>query len=208
MTARTTERIRGEGDRRGESPTRGGTKKSVFGRVDSRNMASVLNSGRKSDRGIIDAIVANHFEMLARDMDNERLMNSMAGRGNDRKSKDPGRFLPSGARRSVRLSSQPVAVACFLTTPGRSLKRNPTGALPAIQRADAEALRIDALDALARQPLDSCRSPRRSAQLLPNFSKAFRDFEKLHLLRRIDRTCFLCSFVIPALVVHHFHGVL
>ena len=117
MTARTTERIRGEGDRRGESPTRGGTKKSVFGRVDSRNMASVLNSGRKSDRGIIDAIVANHFEMLARDMDNERLMNSMAGRGSDRKSKDPGRFLPSGARRSSRLSSQPVAVACFLTTP-------------------------------------------------------------------------------------------
>ena len=34
------------------------------------------------------------------------------------------------------------------------------------------------------------------------------DFGKLHLLRRIDRTRFLCSFVIPALVVYHFHGVL
>ena len=35
--------------------------------------ASVLNSRRKSDRGIIDAIVANHFEMLVRDMDNKAL---------------------------------------------------------------------------------------------------------------------------------------
>ena len=73
MTARTTERIRGEGDKKGESPTREGTKKRVFGRVDSRNKASVLNSRRKSDRGIIDAIVANHFEMLVGDMDNETL---------------------------------------------------------------------------------------------------------------------------------------
>ena len=73
MTARTTERIRGEGDKKGESPTSEGTKKSVFGRVDSRNKASVLNSRRKSDRGIIDAIVANHFKMLVRDMDNEAL---------------------------------------------------------------------------------------------------------------------------------------
>ena len=45
-----------------------------------------------------------------------------------------------------------------------------------------------------------CPTPRRSTQLLPNFSKAFRDFGKLHLLRRINRTRFLCSFVIPALV--------
>ena len=66
-------RIRGEGDKKGESPTREGTKKRVFGRVDSRNKASVLNSRRKSDRGIIDAIVANHFEMLVGDMDNETL---------------------------------------------------------------------------------------------------------------------------------------
>lgn len=73
MTARTTERIRGEGDKKGESPTREGTKKRVFGRVDSRNKASVLNSRRKSGRGIIDAIVADHFEMLVRDMDNESL---------------------------------------------------------------------------------------------------------------------------------------
>ena len=43
----------------------------MFRRMDSRNKASVLNSRRKSDRGIIDAIVANHFEMLIRDMDNE-----------------------------------------------------------------------------------------------------------------------------------------
>ena len=73
MTARTTERIRGEGDKKGESPTREGTKKRVFGRVDSGNKASVLNSRRKSDRGIVDAIVANHFEMLVGDMDNEAL---------------------------------------------------------------------------------------------------------------------------------------
>lgn len=73
MTARTTERIRGEGDKKGESPTSEGTKKSVFGRVDSRKKASILNSRRKSDGGIIDAIVANHFEMLVRDMDNEAL---------------------------------------------------------------------------------------------------------------------------------------
>ena len=73
MTARTTERIRGERDKKGESPTSEGTKKSVFGRVDSGNKASVLNSRRKSDRGIIDAIVANHFEMLVGDMDNEAL---------------------------------------------------------------------------------------------------------------------------------------
>lgn len=73
MTARTTERIRGEGDKKGESPTSERTKKRVFGRVDSRNKTSVLNSRRKSDRGIIDAIVANHFEMLVGDMDNEAL---------------------------------------------------------------------------------------------------------------------------------------
>ena len=45
----------------------------MFRRMDSRNKASVLNSRRKSDRGIIDAIVANHFEMLVRDMDNKAL---------------------------------------------------------------------------------------------------------------------------------------
>ncbi len=73
MTARTTERIRGEGDKKGESPTSERTKKRVFGRVDSGNKASVLNSRRKSDRGIVDAIVANHFEMLVGDMDNEAL---------------------------------------------------------------------------------------------------------------------------------------
>ncbi len=37
---------------------------------------------------------------------------------------------------------------------------------------------------------------------------AFRDFGKLHLLRGIDRTRFLRRFVIPALVIHHLHGVL
>ena len=73
MTARTTKRIRREGDKKGESPTSEGTKKSVFGRVNGRDKASVLNSRRKSDRGIIDAIVANHFKMLVRDMDNEAL---------------------------------------------------------------------------------------------------------------------------------------
>ena len=73
MTARTTKRIRGEGDKKGESPTSERTKKRVFGRVDSRNKTSVLNSRRKSDRGIIDAIVENHFEMLVGDMDNEAL---------------------------------------------------------------------------------------------------------------------------------------
>ena len=73
MTARTTERIRGERGKKGESPTSEGTKKSVFGRVDSRDKASVLNSRRKSDGGMIEAIVANHFEMLVGDMDNEAL---------------------------------------------------------------------------------------------------------------------------------------
>ena len=89
----------------------------MFGRMNSGNQFGTENSIIKGNGGIVEAIVTNHFEMLVWDMDNERLMNSMAGRGNDRKSKDPGRFLPSGARRSVRLSSQPVAVACFLTTP-------------------------------------------------------------------------------------------
>ena len=45
----------------------------MFRRMDSRNKASVLNSRRKSERGIIDAIVANHFEMLVGDMDNKPL---------------------------------------------------------------------------------------------------------------------------------------
>lgn len=81
MTARTTERIRGEGDKKGESPTSEGTKKSAFGREDSRKKASILNSRRKSDGGIIDAIVANHFEMLVRDMDNEALNEFNGGNG-------------------------------------------------------------------------------------------------------------------------------
>ena len=52
-----------------ESPTGKGTKKRTLRRMDSGNKASVLNRGRKGNRRIIDAVVANHFDVLIRDMD-------------------------------------------------------------------------------------------------------------------------------------------
>ena len=43
----------------------------MFRRMDSRNKASDLNSRRKRNRRIIDAVVTDHFKVLIRDMDNE-----------------------------------------------------------------------------------------------------------------------------------------
>lgn len=45
----------------------------MFRRMDSRNQASVLNSRRKRNRRIIDAVVANRFEVLVGDMNNKTL---------------------------------------------------------------------------------------------------------------------------------------
>ena len=45
----------------------------MFGGMDSRNKASILNNRRKRNGRIVDTIVANHFEMLVGDMDNEPL---------------------------------------------------------------------------------------------------------------------------------------
>lgn len=59
----------GERSENRESPTGKGAKKRTLRRMDSGNKASVLNSGRKGNRRIIDAVVANHFEVLIRDMD-------------------------------------------------------------------------------------------------------------------------------------------
>ena len=50
-----------------------GTKESMFGRMKSRNKASVLNRRRKSNRRIINTIVTDHFEMLIGDMNDEPL---------------------------------------------------------------------------------------------------------------------------------------
>jgi len=52
-----------------ESPTGKGAKKRTLRRKDSGNKASILNSRRKGNRRIIDAVVANHFEVLIRDVD-------------------------------------------------------------------------------------------------------------------------------------------
>ena len=45
----------------------------MFGRMDGRNKASILNNRRKRNGRIVDTIVANHFEMLVGDMDNKPL---------------------------------------------------------------------------------------------------------------------------------------
>lgn len=45
----------------------------MFGRMDSRDKASILNCERKRNRRIVDAVIANHFEMLIGDMDDETL---------------------------------------------------------------------------------------------------------------------------------------
>ena len=51
------------------------------GRMDSGNKTSVLNSGRKSNSRIINTVVADHFEMLIRDMNNETLNKFNNGNG-------------------------------------------------------------------------------------------------------------------------------
>ena len=51
--------------------------------MDGRNKASLLNSGRMRDKRIIDAIIANHFEMFVGDVNNETL-----NKVNSRKSFD------------------------------------------------------------------------------------------------------------------------
>ena len=59
----------GERSENRESPTGKGAKKRTLRRMDSGNEASNLKSGRKGNRRIIDAVVANHFEVFIRDMD-------------------------------------------------------------------------------------------------------------------------------------------
>ena len=57
----------------------------MFGRMDSGNKASVLNSRRKSNGRIINTVVSDHFEMLIGDMDNKTLnkFNSRNGFNNE-----------------------------------------------------------------------------------------------------------------------------
>ena len=43
----------------------------MFGRMDGGNKASVLDSRRKRNGRVVDAVVTNHFEMLIRDMNDE-----------------------------------------------------------------------------------------------------------------------------------------
>ena len=59
----------GKGDKNRESPTGKRAKKRTLRRMDNRKKASILNSRRKRNRRIIDAVVANHFEVFIRDMD-------------------------------------------------------------------------------------------------------------------------------------------
>ncbi len=66
--ASATQRIARERNKKGESPTSKGTKERALGRMNSRNKASILNRGRKSDSGIIKTIITDHFKMLVRDM--------------------------------------------------------------------------------------------------------------------------------------------
>ena len=43
----------------------------MFGRMDGGNKASVLDSRRKRNGRVVDAVVTNHFEMFIRDMNDE-----------------------------------------------------------------------------------------------------------------------------------------
>ena len=58
----------------------------MFRRMDSRNKASDLNSRRKRNRRIIDAVVTDHFKVLIRDMDNEPFNKFNGGNSFDNKS--------------------------------------------------------------------------------------------------------------------------
>jgi len=57
----------GKGDKNRESPTGKRAKKRTLRRMDNRNKASILNSRRKRNRRIIDAVVTDHFEMFVGD---------------------------------------------------------------------------------------------------------------------------------------------
>ena len=69
----------GKGDKNRESPMGKRAKKRTLRRMDNRNKASILNSRRKRNRRIIDAVVTDHFEMFVGDMDN-KAFNKFNGR--------------------------------------------------------------------------------------------------------------------------------
>ena len=53
----------------------------MFGRMDGGNKASVLDSRRKRNGRVVDAVVTNHFEMLIRDMNDEAFNKVNGGNG-------------------------------------------------------------------------------------------------------------------------------
>ena len=50
-------------------------------RMDSGNKTSTLDSGRKRNGRIVDAVISNHFEMFIGDMNNEPLNEINSGNG-------------------------------------------------------------------------------------------------------------------------------
>ena len=50
-------------------------------RMDGGNKTSALDSGRKRNGRIVDAVISNHFEMFIRDMNNEPLNEINSGNG-------------------------------------------------------------------------------------------------------------------------------
>ena len=53
----------------------------MFRRMDSGNKTSALDSGRKRNGRIVDAVISNHFEMFIGDMNNEPLNEINSGNG-------------------------------------------------------------------------------------------------------------------------------
>ena len=66
-----TEGVRRKGSKNGDAPTGKRAEKGTFSRMNSRNEMSIANEIRTRNRRMIDAVVANHFKVLVRDMDNE-----------------------------------------------------------------------------------------------------------------------------------------
>lgn len=68
--AGTTKRVNREGSKKRKPPTGKRAKKRALGRMNGRDKASELDRRRKRNARVIDAVVANHLEMLIRDMNN------------------------------------------------------------------------------------------------------------------------------------------
>lgn len=69
--ARTKKRVNREGRNKRGPPMSKRTKEGTFRRMDSRNKAGFENRRGTSNRRVVNAIVANHLEMLVGDMNNK-----------------------------------------------------------------------------------------------------------------------------------------